>query len=586
MRLRVWMVHSAVMNIFLGDMMRVGQQQSISNQTGTSYQKSVLYQMMVLGVLCVFLCLPSLQAQASTKNLLSPPTERVQVAHSTPKDSYGRDNPRSMWQEFMRALAGGDEQLAVKYLDNTYLNKKGVDSTDVLTRLQKNLDAGASLTPMLQISDQTHGNTEDLLPSNQDKIGEILVNDKQIDILLVQKKNKEGTIYWQIAQETLEQLPKLNAQSTLADRLGAIGFKEAMVGNFNVVDIVALLLVIVAALLVCYVAMWLIFWLLKISYPAVFRRQFMITPKVITPLSLVLAALLLPKIMLAAGIPLVLRTPAESAKEVVAWIATTWLILRSIDAIFGRAEHLSVKRNRTEQLSILGLLRKLAKVFMLILAFIIIFGNLGFDLTTGIAALGIGGLALAFGAQKTIENLIGSVVVVADRPVHVGDYCKFGTYEGVVMDIGIRSTRVRTLNRTTVTIPNGEFSSLQIENYATRDMFHFLHNLYLKKDTPPHLLSELIANLKAFLDNHSDVNDEWTQVRISELRQDCFVVEIRAYIITTSVVVFYDKQTQLIIQILEQIQALGIQHALPATDVHLNLPNRKAQEPIVQAQKQ
>lgn len=135
---------------------------------------------------------------------------------------------------------------------------------------------------------------------------------------------------------------------------------------------------------------------------------------------------------------------------------------------------------------------------MLILAVIIIFGNLGFDLTTGIAALGIGGLALAFGAQKTIENLIGSVVVVADRPIHVGDYCKFGAYEGVVIDIGIRSTRVRTLNRTVVTIPNGEFSALQIENYATRDMFHFLHNLYISKDTNLGKLQMMIDTLKVF----------------------------------------------------------------------------------------
>ncbi|MFP3334728.1 mechanosensitive ion channel, partial [Pseudomonas sp. SIMBA_064] len=90
------------------------------------------------------------------------------------------------------------------------------------------------------------------------------------------------------------------------------------------------------------------------------------------------------------------------------------------------------------------------------------------DLTTGIAALGVGGLALALGAQKTIENLVGSVVVVADSPVRIGDYCKFGTYEGTVIDIGIRSSRVRTLSRTIVTVPNGDFSSMQIENFTSR----------------------------------------------------------------------------------------------------------------------
>lgn len=515
-------------------------------------------------------------ALANTKTLLTTTKDETTETAVLPKDSYGRDNPRSMLQDFMKALASGDSELSAKYLDDAYLNKKGVDNAEVLDKLQKNLDAGAKLVPMLQISDQAQGNTDDLLPSDQDKIGEISVDGQKIDLLVVQKKHKDGTIYWQIAKETLEQLPNVSKQNTLANRLTYLGFKDVNIGKFNAADVVALLLVIVVALFVCYVLMWLGFVLLKLGYPLITRRQFVITPKVIMPLSLVLVSLLLPNIMLAAGVPLSLRAPAESAKEVVAWVATTWLILRLIDAVFGRAERSSLKRNRPEQLSILGLLRKLAKVFMLILAFIIIFGNLGFDLTTGIAALGIGGLALAFGAQKTIENLIGSVVVVADRPVHVGDYCKFGTYEGVVMDIGIRSTRVRTLNRTTVTIPNGDFSSLQIENYATRDMFHFLHYLYLKRDTAPSLLAQLIKTIKAFLDNHHDVNDEWTQVRISELRQDCFVVELRAYIITTSVVEFYDKQTQLIIEILEQIEKLGVEYALPATDVHLNLPNTAA----------
>ena len=195
---------------------------------------------------------------------------------------------------------------------------------------------------------------------------------------------------------------------------------------------------------------------------------------------------MLPEIMVQSGVPVTLRASVTRAKDVVAWLAMGWLALRLIDVVFRRAEAISLRRNRPEQVSILTLLRKVAKAFMLILALIIILGNLGFDLTTGIAALGVGGLALAFGAQKTIENLIGSVVVVADRPVHVGDYCRFGDMEGTVIDIGIRSSRIRTLNRTIVTLPNGEFSAMQIENYTARDMFYFwserLNCAIIKKD--------------------------------------------------------------------------------------------------------
>src|SRR5690606_31249260 len=117
--------------------------------------------------------------------------------------------------------------------------------------------------------------------------------------------------------------------------------------------------------------------------------------------------------------------------------------------------------------------RRSAKVLLLAVAFVAILDTLGFDVTAGIAALGIGGIALALGAQKTIENLVGSISVIADKPVQVGDFCRVGTVTGTIEDIGIRSTRIRTLERTIVTIPNSDFSSQQIENYAPRDRFLF-----------------------------------------------------------------------------------------------------------------
>ncbi len=484
---------------------------------------------------------------------------------AAPIDSYGRGTPRGAVQGFLAALAAEDNTLAARYLDDEYLSKKGVVDADAIAKLQKSLDAGGRLLPMLQINDTAQGNTTDLLPSDQDRVGTIDVNGEQIDVILRQKTADDGVIYWQFSKDTLAKLPEAVTQApSLIERLYLKSLKDKYLLGYHLADVAALAILSAVWVLICYVLIGLAFILLKFIYPLIIRRPFTVTPKVIMPLSLVVVAALLPEIMLSAGVPVTLRTPVARLKDMVAWIAAAWLVLRLIDTIFRRAERISLAKNRPEQISLLGLLRKLAKAFMLILALIIVFGNLGFDLTTGIAALGVGGLALAFGAQKTIENLIGSVVVVADRPVRVGDYCKFGTYEGTVIDIGIRSTRVRTLNRTVVTIPNGEFSSLQIENYATRDMFHFLHQLYLKRSSTPAALAALISRLKAFLDNHQETNDEWTQVRISELRQDCYVLEIRTYIITTSVTEFYDKQTALLIEILALVDEMGVAQALPS----------------------
>ena len=108
-------------------------------------------------------------------------------------------------------------------------------------------------------------------------------------------------------------------------------------------------------------------------------------PSVIMPLSLVVLSLILPIIMISVGVPLTLRSSFGRIKDIVAWGATAWLMLRLLDGIFRRAEANSLKRGRPEQVSILNLLRKVAKALMIILAVILIFGNLGFDLTTGIA---------------------------------------------------------------------------------------------------------------------------------------------------------------------------------------------------------
>ena len=152
---------------------------------------------------------------------------------------------------------------------------------------------------------------------------------------------------------------------------------------------------------------------------------------------------------------------------------------------------------------------------------------------------------MALGAQKTIENLVGSVVVVADSPVRIGDYCSFGSQSGTVIDIGIRSSRVRTLNRTIVTVPNSDFSSMQIENYTSRDMFHFLHNLYIKRNADIDVVFNMVKKLDQFLDDHELTNQEWNQANILELRQDCYVIQLRAYINAVDSIEFYGKQNNI-----------------------------------------
>ena len=99
---------------------------------------------------------------------------------------------------------------------------------------------------------------------------------------------------------------------------------------------------------------------------------------------------------------------------------------------------------------------------------------------TVVTGLGLGGIALAFAAQKTIENVFGTVMIVADQPLRVGDFCKIGDSLGTIEENGLRSTRVRTLERTLLTVPNVQLASMTVENYASRERIWFRHIIGLR----------------------------------------------------------------------------------------------------------
>ncbi|WP_114700654.1 mechanosensitive ion channel family protein [Psychrobacter proteolyticus] len=490
-------------------------------------------------------------------------------AVSTPlPDSFGRDTPRHTVQGFISALGENDYLLASNYLNLS----KSDNPTTVVRQFKQALDAGGRFQPDLQISNSPEGNLTDQLPPSQENVGVINIGERSVPLLLERVVSKQNEQYWQFSSDTLTSVPEVieDTEPTLVSRYTVDSLDGKKVFGYQLADLVAALTMIVTSFVLTYIAVWLLYHLLRIVYPYLRGTPLPLPNKVILPLSVVIMALILSEVMVYAGVSVTLREPVNRFTDIASWLALTWLLLRVVDAIFTRAVNLSYKKNYTERVSILGLLRKVVKALLLIFAVIVIFGNLGFDLTTGIAALGVGGLALALGAQKTIENLVGSVVVVADSPVRIGDYCKFGTYEGTVIDIGIRSSRVRTLTRTIVTVPNGDFSSMQIENFTSRDMFRFFHQLYLKRTADIDVVFKMVKDLDEFLNEHYLTNQEWNQVNILELRQDCYVIQLQAYINANDVMEFYDKQNVVFVDVLNQVAKYKVEHALPTQQLIVN----------------
>ncbi|MGH9647314.1 MAG: mechanosensitive ion channel family protein, partial [Bryobacteraceae bacterium] len=166
----------------------------------------------------------------------------------------------------------------------------------------------------------------------------------------------------------------------------------------------------------------------------------------------------------------------------------------------------------------------------------------------------------------------------SDRPVAVGDFCKLGDRVGTVEDIGLRSTRVRTLDRTVVSVPNSEFSSLVLENFSRRDKVWFHPTLNLRRDTQPDQVRGVLEAIRRILTEHPRVEVGALPVRFIGAGSYSLDVEVFAYIQTADYDEFLKIQQDLLLKILDAISAAGTALAIPtqASVFYSNLPNERS----------
>ena len=214
------------------------------------------------------------------------------------------------------------------------------------------------------------------------------------------------------------------------------------------------------------------------------------------------------------------------------YVAAAWMVM-SVSMRLAEFAHLWMKGQ--SKLSIdASLVRTLIRVVGFVGAVSILaqgLTDLGVPLMGVIAGLGIGGLAIALAAQPTIENLIGGVMLYLDRPVRVGDWCEFGEHRGVVEEIGLRSTRIRTRDKTLITVTNADFAKMKIINLSRGDRGVVRLKLNLPYDMPVEQIEKLLHEMRVFLAGHSMVDETSASVYLSDLSNSAATVEISTEII-------------------------------------------------------
>jgi MscS family membrane protein len=209
------------------------------------------------------------------------------------------------------------------------------------------------------------------------------------------------------------------------------------------------------------------------------------------------------------------------------------------------------------------IVRLLSFVIILIIAAIWL-NSLGIPVLGVLAGLGIGGIAIALAAQRTIENFFGAIMLYSDRPVRIGDFCRFGDKMGTVERIGLRSTRIRTPERSVLNVPNAEFSRLQLENLAERDQLRFHTTLNLRLETTPEQLQLVIYRVRGLLLDNDEVDNEPARVRLVAIGPLSLDIEILAYVKTTDFNKFLAIREALFLDILHEVDEAGTALAPPA----------------------
>ena len=251
-----------------------------------------------------------------------------------------------------------------------------------------------------------------------------------------------------------------------------------------------------------------------------------------------------------------------------------WGVLRVIDVIIAHASRAPWVMSRPTSRSLLSLVRRILKVVVVVIAAISFLGAIGLPIASLLAGLGIGGIALAFGAQKTVENLFGAFALGIDQPLREGDFVKLeADTMGTVEAIGLRSTRVRTLDRTVVSLPNGKLADMRIETFAVRDRFRFATVVNLEYGTTAAQLREILAGFERTLVQHPmfvpvDGGGELT-VRFMAFGQSSLDLEVICNFATPDINVFRGIRQEVLLAFMEIVEQAGSAFALPTRTIHL-----------------
>jgi MscS family membrane protein len=222
------------------------------------------------------------------------------------------------------------------------------------------------------------------------------------------------------------------------------------------------------------------------------------------------------------------------------------------------------------------IISRIINVLIISAAFIHILSIFYVNVTALVAGLSLGGLAIALAAQETVKNLIGSLMIYADRPFKIGDLISVGAVTGTIEDIGFRSTRIRTLDTSLISIPNGNLMNETINNLGLRQQRRFNSVINIAYHTPPTLIDNYIEGLREISKNHPETDKEKIYIHLNNLGSSSIDIIFVIFFNTNNWALELKWKEEIIMDIIQLADLLGVQFAYPSTSLYIEtMPEKK-----------
>ena len=492
-------------------------------------------------------------------------TPMLEPAQPEPTDKLGRDTPRGALEGFLIAVEEDDLVKAVEYLDLRNLPRRYRKAQP--TRLAEMLAIVIEReiwVDLEELSNDPDGEAGDGLPAYRDELGRIEGDETDYILLLQRVPAGDGGRIWKISNATVARIADLYSEFGYGPISQAISTSVPDIDIFGI-ELFKWVLTLIAGL--ASYPVFMVFGLLLARlfsnpssplYPRV-KRFF------ILPFSFVLVGRVIDYVITDLGVGI------TGQKLIQAQTINTVLIVWALLTVTGLLRDYYTKQltadGRQGAVVLLRPATQALQIIIVVVISLIWLSNTGFNITTILAGLGVGGIAVALALQKPMEDVFGALSLYTQQPVKIGDFCRIGNDTGNVEEIGLRTTRIRTLDNTLISIPNSRLATEAIDNYSARQRIRYKPVLRLRVDVSAAKIESILEKLRLMLAKHEKVDTEGARVRFQKIGEDALEISIIAHVLETQFADYLVVAEELNLRILEILDAEGLRLAVPTRSI-------------------